>query len=53
MILFLLIFFGLQAFVLFCCLVASDDPVSRQISDREQEEFLAEWAQRHNKQSSH
>lgn len=30
-------------FLLFCCLAANDDPVSRAISDREQMEFIREW----------
>lgn len=43
MILFLLLFFGLQIFVLFCCLAAGNDPVSQAISDEEQMEFLKAW----------
>lgn len=45
MILFLILFFSLQAMVLFCCLAAGNDPASQIISDREQEEFLKKWMQ--------
>lgn len=45
--LFLLIFFGLQMFVLFCCLAAGNDPASQAISDQEQIEFLKAWAKKH------
>lgn len=43
MILFLLLFFGLQTIVLFCCLAAGNDPLSQAISDEEQMEFIAAW----------
>ena len=33
LILFLVLFFLLQALVLFCCLAAGNDPASQQISD--------------------
>ena len=52
MILFLLIFFGLQIIVLFCCLAAGNDPLSQEISDQEQQEFLSEWM-KHKKHSRH
>lgn len=45
--LFVILFFALQAFVLFCCLAAGNDPVSQAISDEEQLEFLAEWKKQH------
>ena len=32
----LIVFFCLQAFVLFCCLAAGNDPGSQEISDQEQ-----------------
>lgn len=46
MILFLLLFFGLQAFVLFCCLAAGNDPLSQEISDQEQMDYLNAWMER-------
>lgn len=46
MILFLLLFFFLQTFVLLCCLAAGNDPVSQAISDQEQMEYLARWMER-------
>ncbi len=45
MILFLLLFFALQALVLFCCLAAGNDAASQMISDQEQAEFLQKWMQ--------
>ncbi|MCD8153582.1 MAG: hypothetical protein LUF78_02635 [Clostridiales bacterium] len=42
----LLCFFACQILVLFCCLAAGSDPVSREISDKEQMEYLAEWTKR-------
>ena len=47
MILFLVLFFLLQAFVLFCCLAAGDDPASRKISDQEQMEYIHSWMEKH------
>lgn len=44
----LLVFFVLQAFVLFCCAAAGNDPVSQAISDQEQMEFLRRWRECHN-----
>lgn len=46
MILFLILFFCLQSFVLFCCLAAGNDPVSQAISDQEQMEFIKKWMER-------
>ena len=46
MILFLLLFFVLQALVLFCCLAAGNDAASQIISDQEQVEFLQKWMHR-------
>lgn len=47
MIVLILLFFALQALVLFCCLAAGNDPASQAISDQEQMEFLAEWTKKH------
>lgn len=47
MILFLLLFFALQSFVLFCCLAAGNDPVSQAISDEEQIEYIRSWMKQH------
>ena len=49
MILLIVIFFALQAFVLFCCLAAGNDPLSQRISDEVQMEYLASWKQAHQK----
>lgn len=46
MVLFLLLFFGLQAFVLFCCVAAGNDAASQAISDQEQMEFLSAWMEK-------
>lgn len=46
MFLFLLLFFGLQTIVLFCCIAAGNDPLSQEISDKEQMEYLEKWMQR-------
>lgn len=46
MILFLILFFCLQSFVLFCCLAAGNDPASQAISDQEQMEFIKKWMER-------
>ena len=43
LILFLVLFFLLQALVLFCCLAAGNDPASQQISDQEQMEYIQMW----------
>lgn len=47
MILFLLLFFCLQSFVLFCCLAAGNDPASQEISDKEQIEYIRRWMKEH------
>ena len=39
----LIVFFCLQAFVLFCCLAAGNDPGSQEISDQEQMEYIQMW----------
>ena len=39
----LLLFFSLQAFILFCCAAAANDPISQEISDKEQMEYIKEW----------
>lgn len=49
MILLLILFFCFQAFILFCCLAAGDDPASQALSDQEQMEFLAAWEKAHHK----
>lgn len=46
MILFLILFFALQGFVLFCCVAAGNDPVSQKLSDEEQMKFLSDWNRR-------
>lgn len=46
MILFLLLFFGLQTMILFCCMAAGNDPSSQEISDKEQMEYLEKWVQK-------
>lgn len=42
-ILFLMLFFALQIFILLCCAAAGNDPLSQKLSDEEQLEFLASW----------
>lgn len=49
MIIFLIIFFCLQAFVLLCCLAAGNDPASQKISDQEQLEFIQAWKEKNAK----
>ena len=39
----LIVFFCLQAIVLFCCLAAGNDPGSQEISDQEQMEYIQMW----------
>ena len=39
----LIVFFCLQAFVRFCCLAAGNDPGSQEISDQEQMEYIQMW----------
>ena len=48
MILFLIIFFSIQALILSCCLAAGNDPLSQKISDEEQMEYLKQWVE-HNR----
>ena len=43
---FLLLFFTLQALVLFCCAAAGNDPASQALSDQEQMEFIARWKEK-------
>ena len=49
MLLFFLVFFGLQIFVLFCCAAAGNDAASQELSDQEQLQFIAEWKKQHQK----
>ncbi len=47
MILFLILFFALQGFVLLCfALQRGNDPVSQKLSDEEQMNFLSDWNRR-------
>ena len=39
----LIVFFCLQAFVLFCCLAAGNDPRSQEVSDQEQMDYIKMW----------
>lgn len=43
MLLFFLVFFGIQIFILFCCAAAGNDAASQELSDQEQLQFIAEW----------
>ena len=52
MLLFFLVFFGLQIFVLFCCAAAGNDAASQELSDLEQLQFIAEWKKQHQKRTS-
>lgn len=47
LILFLVLFFLLQALVLFCCLAAGNDPTSQKLSDQEQMEYIKRWMEKH------
>lgn len=47
MVLFIILFFALQSFVLFCCLAAGNDPCSQEISDQEQLEYIMNWKKQH------
>lgn len=47
LVIFLILFFLLQTLVLFCCLAAGSDPLSQELSDIEQAEFIAQWKQLH------
>lgn len=46
-ILFLILFFVLQGFVLLCCAAAGNDSLSQKLSDEEQMKFLSDWNRRH------
>lgn len=48
-ILFLILFFALQGFILFCCMAAGNDPVSQKLSDEEQMKFLSDWSKQQRK----
>ena len=45
MLLFFLVFFGIQIFILFCCAAAG----SQELSDQEQLQFISEWKKQHQK----
>ena len=49
MLLFFLVFFGIQIFILFCCAAAGNDAASQELSDQEQLQFIAEWKKQHQK----
>ena len=49
MLLFFLVFFGLQIFVLFCCASEGNYADSMELSDNEQLQFIAEWKKQHQK----
>ena len=49
MLLFILVFFGLQIFILFCCAAAGNDAASQEPSDQEQLQFISEWKKQHHK----
>ena len=49
MILFILLFFLLKSFVLFCCLAAGNDPASQAVSDEEQIRYIRQWMELHKK----
>lgn len=51
MIFVIIVFFLLQAFVLFCCLAAGNDPGSQKISDQEQLEYIRMWMKKHGHQA--
>ncbi|MDO4337636.1 MAG: hypothetical protein Q4C91_06040 [Eubacteriales bacterium] len=44
MLLFTLLFSLFQGAILFCCLAAKNTPASREVSDREQLDFIKNWA---------
>lgn len=46
----LLLFFGLQSLVLFCCLAAGNDPASQAVSDAEQLEYIRKWMKEHHRE---
>ena len=45
--LFILVFFLFQTFILLCCVAAGNDAASQEISDQEQMEFIREWEKIH------
>ena len=45
----LIVFFCLQAFVLFCCLAAGNDSGSQEVSDQEQMEYIKTWMKKKRK----
>ena len=45
--LFILVFFLFQTFILLCCVAAGNDAASQEISDQEQMEFIREWKKIH------
>ena len=49
MLLFYLVFFGIQIFILFCCSAAGNDAASQELSDQEQLQFISEWKKQHQK----
>lgn len=45
----IVIFCLLQAFILLCCVAASNDAASQELSDQEQLEFIQAWNKKHKK----
>lgn len=45
----ILIFCLLQAFILLCCVAAGNDAASQELSDQEQLEFIQAWNEKHEK----
>lgn len=39
--------FILITFLLYCCILAGNDPLERRISDQEQSRYLSEWNKHH------
>ena len=48
--LFILVFFLFQTFILLCCVAAGNDVASQEIADQEQMEFIQEWKKTHCRQ---
>ena len=48
--LFILVFFLFQTFILLCCVAAGNDAASQEVSDQEQMEFIQEWKKTHCRQ---
>ena len=46
-ILFVIIFFCLQSFVLLWCVAAGNDPAYQLISDKEQMDYIRTWMENH------